>query len=84
MLGSSGATTSWIRSCSSETVSTPVALPPMTTKVGFERGDFAAGEGGLLIALDNPVAELLRRPDARRADDVLLDTRDAEVGRFAA
>jgi len=56
----------------------------MTTKVGFERGDFAAGEGGLLIALDNPVAELLRRPDARRADDVLLDTRDAEVGRFAA
>src|SRR5215211_294154 len=47
-------------------------------------GDLAAGQGRLLVALDDPVAYLLGRPDTLHADGVLLDARYTEVGRLTA
>jgi hypothetical protein len=47
-------------------------------------GALALSQGGLLVALDDPVADLLRGPDARHADGVPLDTGNAEVRGLAA
>ncbi len=51
----------------------------MTTNVRLRVGDLAPGQRGLLVALDDPVADLLGRPDALDADGVLLDPGYAEV-----